>query len=53
VPEDCHKAWLGLKPSRKSVVPGGLEIFIARFPTVETVGFLLTSRKAGLGGYPG
>ncbi len=39
---------LGLKPSLKSDVAGGLGISIARFPTVETVGFLLPSREAGL-----
>jgi len=39
---------LGLKPSRSSVVPGGLGISIATFPSVETLGYLLPSREGGL-----
>ena len=36
---------LGLKPSRKSGVTGGLGSFITCFPTVETVGFLMSSHN--------
>ena len=43
-----QRLFLGLKPSRESVVPGGLGISIATFPTVETVGFLLLSHSVGL-----
>ena len=39
----------GLKPSRNCAVPEGLRGFIARFPSVETLGFLIPSREAGLG----
>src|SRR5271165_245691 len=41
---------LGLKPSWSSVVPGDSGILFDCFPTVETVGFLLPSREAGLDG---
>jgi len=51
VPADCRVVAvirLGLKPWLKSAVPEGLGVFVARFPTVETVGSLRTSREAGL-----